>query len=200
MTNKVLAIVGSYRKGGVIDSLVTETLSAAEEHGAETTKLYLVNKHIEFCTNCRTCAQEPGRERGKCILDDDMESILAEYDGADAIVVGAPVNFFNINAITRRFMERLVCYAYWPWGTKGGPKMRTKAKTKTAVLITASAMPGFLGPIFTGALRALKLIAGTMGAKPVASIFAGLSAAEEHQSPSPKALRKAREAGRKLAV
>jgi len=200
MSKKVLGIVGSYRKGGIIDSLVSETLSSAEKHGARTAKIYLIDKHIEFCMNCRRCTQEPGAERGKCIHEDDMESILRECEDSDALVLGAPVNFFNINAVTRRFMERLVCFAYWPWGTRGGPKMRMKSKTRKAVLITSAAMPAFLGRIFTGAPRALRIIADTMGAKPVVSLFVGLIAENEHVSPPEKAVRKARDAGRRLVA
>lgn len=197
MSKKILGIVGSYREDGVIDTLVTEALAAAEEQGAQTTKIYLKDRHIEFCTNCRKCTQDPGTESGKCIHHDDMESILNQYNDSDAIVIGAPVNFFNVNAVTRKFMERLACFCYWPWGTRG-PQMRTKTQTRKAVLITSSAMPAFLGRIFTGALRALKTIALTMGAKPVASIFVGMVALREQPTVPEKAIRKARQAGREL--
>lgn len=36
MGKRIPGIVGSYRKNGVIDTLVTNVLSAAEEQGAET--------------------------------------------------------------------------------------------------------------------------------------------------------------------
>lgn len=36
---KILGIVGSYRKNGIIDSLATEVLSSAEKCGATTKKL-----------------------------------------------------------------------------------------------------------------------------------------------------------------
>ena len=49
MDRKILCIVGSYRKGGTIDLLVTEALSSASALGAETTKIYLIDQHIEFC-------------------------------------------------------------------------------------------------------------------------------------------------------
>jgi multimeric flavodoxin WrbA len=197
MSKKILGIVGSYRKDGVIDTLVTEVLAAAEQQGAQTAKIYLKDRHIEFCTNCRKCTQEAGTEPGKCIHRDDMEDILNRYLDSDAIVIGAPVNFFNVNAVTRRFMERLSCFCYWPWGARG-PQMRTKTKTRKAVLITSSAMPAFLGRIFTGALRALKTMASTMGAKPVASIFVGMIALQEHATIPEKAIRQARKAGRAL--
>jgi len=199
MSTKILGIVGSYRRGGTIDSLVAETLSSAEECGAETTKIYLIDQRIEFCSNCRQCAQEPGEKRGRCIHDDDMGRILAQWDDSDAMVLGAPVNFFNVNAVTRRFMERLVCYAYWPWDVPRGPQVRTKARPKRAVLITSSAMPALMGRVFTGAIRALKVTARTMGARPVATIFAGMAATGEHARPPARAIRKARAAGRKLA-
>jgi len=199
MGEKILGIVGSYRRNGTIDALVQAVLSAAEEQGAETEKIYLIDKHIEFCTNCRTCTQQPGTGRGECVHRDDMVGILDRYDASDGIVIGAPVNCFNLNAITRRFMERLVCLTYWPWG-KGGYVLRNKAQGKKAVLITSSAMPAIMGRFFTGAPRALRIIAETMGAKPVASLFAGLSAQKQKTVVPDNMLRKAREAGRRLAA
>ena len=199
MGKRILGIVGSYRRNGTIDSLVTAVLSAAEEQGAETEKIYLIDKHVEFCTNCRTCTQEPGARRGECIHHDDMAGILDRYDASDGIVIGAPVNCFNLNAITRRFMERLVCLTYWPWGQKGYV-MRKKAPGKKAVLITSSAMPAVMGRFFTGAPRALSVIADTMNARPVASLFAGLSAQTQKAVVPDSMLRKAREAGRRLAA
>ena len=197
MGGKILGIVGSYRRNGTIDSLVTEVLSSAAQQGMETEKIYLIDKHIEFCTNCRTCTQKPGIERGECVHHDDMAGILDRYDAADGIVIGAPVNIFNLNANTRRFMERLVCLTYWPWG-KGGYVLRKKSRGKKAVLITSSAMPALMGRFFTGAPRALRVIAETMGAKPVALLFAGLSAQKQKAVISSKMIGQARKAGRKL--
>jgi multimeric flavodoxin WrbA len=197
MGKKILGIVGSYRKNRTIDSLVSAALSAAQEQGAETEKIYLVDEQIEFCTNCRTCTQEAGTEPGVCVHHDAMAGILGRYLKCDGVVFGAPVNLFNVNAITRRFMERLVCFAYWPWG-QPGYKLRMKDRGKKAVLITSSAMPGFMGRFFTGALRALKISAQTMGAKPIASLFIGLSAQNRTWSVPEKALHRAREAGRRL--
>lgn len=199
MGKKILGIVGSYRKNGTIDALVSAALSSAQEHGAETEKIYLIDQHIEFCTNCRNCTQEPGTDPGVCIHHDAMADILDRYMKSDGVVIGAPVNAFNVNAVTRRFMERLVCFTYWPWG-QPGYTLRKKFRGKKAVLITSGAMPGFMGRFFTGAVRALKITAQTMGAKPVASQFVGLSAQNKKPIVPDRALRRAREAGRKLAA
>jgi len=197
MGKKILGIVGSYRKDGVIDTLVSAALDSAREQGAETEKIYLIDRHIEFCANCRSCTQQAGEAPGRCVIDDDMADILSRYAQADGLIFGAPVNFFNVNAVTRTFMERLVCFSYWPWG-QPSPKPRKAFRGKYAVLITSSAMPSIMGRVFTGAMRALKMIAKVLGAKPVASIFVGLIAQNQQPELSEKTIAKARAAGRKL--
>lgn len=198
MQKKIVGIMGSYRKGGSVDLLVDEALRGAEEAGAAVEKIYLIDKEIKFCTNCRKCTQDPGEAPGKCMHDDEMRAVLDKCLDADGLVLGSPVNFFNVTAITRCFMERLVCLAYWPWHSHGGPVMRNKKITKKAVLITAAGMPGFLIPFFTDALKALKQLAKALGAKPVARIYAGLAGDSPTPELSPKILKKARAAGRSL--
>ncbi len=195
---KILGIVGSYRKQGIIDRLVTEALTAAEAAGATTKKVYLIDARIEFCRNCRHCTQQPGPQRGACVLSDDVDAILADWADCDGLILGAPVNFFNVTAVTRRFMERLVGFAYWPWGQMA-PSRRTKPAGKKAVIITSAAMPGLLIGLATGAPRALKMIATTMGAKVIKTIRVGLIATDEQPAPPPRALRQAQAAGRRLA-
>jgi multimeric flavodoxin WrbA len=169
----IVGIVGSYHKNGVIDSVVTEVLEEAVKQGVQTQKIYLQDQQIEFCTNCRVCLQEPGSERGKCILDDDMDRILQDIESADALVIGAPVNFGNINALTRRFLERCVCYGYWPWNA-AAPKLRNPKPKKKAVLVSSSAAPALMARFLTGALGALKDLAKMLGAKPIGVIWVGL--------------------------
>ena len=200
MAKKVVGIVGSYRKDRVIDTAVSEILKGAEAHGAEISKIYLIDKHIEFCTNCRKCTQEKDVcNRAECVHDDDMDQILQQVDSADALVLGAPVNFFNVTAITKRFIERLLPYVYWPWG-KGIPKLRIKNKSKKAVTVTASACPAWLGRlIMRGSLKALKTAAKCMGAKVVQSLYLGPVAQSPDSTLNEKSLRKAYKAGEKLA-
>ena len=131
MGAKIVAIVGSYRKGGTVDAAVEAVLAGAREHGAATHTIYLTEQHIEFCQNCRTCTQTPGEARGTCPQHDDLAAILSEIDAADGVVLGAPVNCFNVTAIFRRFLERLVGCCYWPWG-QPMPRMREKVMWRKA--------------------------------------------------------------------
>jgi len=198
MAQKVIAVVGSYRKGGNTDAVVCAVLAGAREKGAETHTIYLIDRPIEFCTNCRQCMQAPGEQRGRCVQPDGLESLIEEIEAADAIVLGTPVNHGNATAIFRRFMERLVGTAYWPWGQKA-PAGRKKTPTRKAVLVATSAMPGFMIPLFTGTAYALRTTAQMLGAKPVGSLWIGLVAGEPHHQLSARDRQRARRLGGKLA-
>ena len=196
---RVVAICGSYRQGGAIDQAVEAVLEGAREKGAETKTFHLREQQIEFCTNCRRCMQQPGEEFGKCVQKDDLEKILAEVKTADALVLGAPVNCYNVTAIFRRWLERLVGAGYWPWG-QAAPKTRQRKAARRAVLVTSAAMPGFLIPLATGAARALKLAAAMLNARPVGSMWMGFVAQQPHYELTPKLRARARRLGRKLAA
>ena len=181
MTKRIVAINGSYRKGGITDQAVKAIAEAARKLGAEIKVIGLLEKRIEFCTNCRLCNQKPGEQRGFCLLKDDMNEILDEVDAADALILAAPINFFYITAISKRFLERLICYAYWPWGMKI-PKMRVKTKNKKALLITSTAMPAFFGRFLTGGMKALKIMADTLSVQVIGSLFIGLASMEKNRN------------------
>ncbi len=198
MARKIIAITGSYRKDGIVERTVEAVLKAAAERGAETETIRLMERRIEFCTNCRKCTQHEGPGRGACIHDDEMADILDRIEAADGIVLASPVNFFSVTAIMQLFIERLVCYAYWPWG-KPGPTLRMKDRGLKAVLVTSSAMPAALGRVFTRSLSSLKRAAQTLGARTVGSLFVGTAALRERQELPQAILNRARKLGNELA-
>ena len=199
MPKTIVAIVGSYRKGGVIDTVVDEILRAAQDSGVQTTKIYLIDKRIEFCTNCRACAQNPGKVRGNCRHKDDLVEILDQVDFADGLILASPINFYNVTAVTRRFMERLIVYGYWPWGS-GAPKFRIAKSNKKAVLVTSSAAPAFIGRFFfRSALGALKATAQCFGAEIIAKLYFGMVAQQPDAALNQKEIKRAYNAGIKLA-
>jgi len=201
MNGKIVGIVGSYRKDGITDTAVSEALKGAESSGAETVKIYLSDKKIEFCNNCRACTQQPGDKRGKCIYDDDMEEILQHIDQADGYVLGSPVNCGTVTAITKRFMERLMVYAYWPWGKIAAPKFRNDKLSKRAIIITSFTPPGWLGRIILpGAARQLKLTAKTLGAKKFKFLYFGMVSKVADSKLEHKNVQKASEAGKTLGL
>jgi len=200
VSKKIVAIIGSYRKGRIIDTAVSAVLAGAAEQGAQTQKIYLVDKYIEFCTNCRICTQQGTQGvRAPCVHDDDMEDILGQIDEADAVVLASPVNLGTVTAIMKRFIERLIVYTYWPWGSPF-PRSRITKPNKKAIIITSSACPAFLGRIFfRTTLELLKSAAKWMGAKVAESLYFGKVCLYTNSQLSERALLKAKKAGQKLS-
>ena len=57
---KVVAVMGSYRKGRTIDTLVDRAIRGLESAGAdaEVDKIILTDRHIEYCRNCGACRRD----------------------------------------------------------------------------------------------------------------------------------------------
>ena len=202
----VLAVDGSYRRGGITDQLVDAVLGAAEAAGARCERVHLIDVPIAFCMNCRTCAAEDlgtAPVRGTCQVQDGMAALLARLDAADALVLAAPVNVGGITAVTRRFMERLICYSYWPWG-QPVPKLRrdlvegAHRHRRPALLLTSSAAPSLLGRIMENPLKELKQAALVLGCEPVGRLWHGLSAQEPRQTVRAGTARRAAALGKRL--
>lgn len=200
--SKIVAVIGTYRRNGIIEQTVDAILRAAKEEGAEVEKIDLKEKSIEFCTNCRKCAgpRAPDLRRTDCVFDDDMGVICEALDRADGIVLAAPVNFFTVTALMKRFIERLLVYVYWPWGKNSLPKPRVATVDKKAVVMTASACPALFGRwLLPNATSTMKSAARLLGAKVVCKLYFGLVCGEEHQRLSASQAKKAEAAGRLLA-
>ncbi len=200
-TKQAVAIVGTYRKGKVIDSAVRDILRGLESAGMETSTVHLLDVHLEFCTNCRACTQEPGDVRGKCVLNDDLEAIWEQIDKAEVVVLASPINFGTVTSLMKRFVERLICTAYWPWNSHPFPKARSRKKDKYAVLVTSSACPGFIGRwLMPGAIKVQKQAAQCLRAKVSKTLYFGSVADTQEEQLKENGRRRAYAAGQSLGV
>jgi multimeric flavodoxin WrbA len=177
---KILAINGSYRQDGVTDQYMEAFAQAAEKVGAKVEIIALRDYPIEFCLNCRACTQMPGKSPGECVLQDGMAHLIEKIESADGYILASPTNFYSATALFKRFMERLVVYAYWPWGMNAPQHRKAGAAKKQAVIVSSCAAPGILGRYLFGTLKQLKVTAKTIGADVVGSIFTGLVSKENH--------------------
>lgn len=201
MGKNVIAIVGSYRRGGITDQSVQEILKAVRDRDGRVEIVDLRDTPIEFCTNCRRCTQNQNDlPRGRCVHQDAMNGILDRVDAADGIVLAAPINFFNCTALMRRFVERLIVYAYWPWDPPRWPKDRAAGKlTKRAVIATSTACPAWIGRLlFPSATKGLKAAARCMGAKVVDVLWFGMIPGRDNDRFSEKQRKRANRAGERL--
>ena len=86
----ILGIVGSPRKKRLTEQLVSQALEGAKSAGGEICKVYLIDYEVKFY-----------REGVKC-CPDELSDLCEE---ADAIILGAPVYYGDINGLTKDFMD-----------------------------------------------------------------------------------------------
>lgn len=103
MSKKVLILSGSPRKGGNSDILCDRFAAGATEAGHAVEKIRVAEKHIGYCRACYVC-----RERGECVLQDDMGEVLQKMVEADVLVLASPVYFYSIDAQLKAVIDRTV--------------------------------------------------------------------------------------------
>ena len=195
---RILTINGSYRDDGITDQAVDAAVQVLTASGAEVETIQLREHRIEFCLNCRACTQEPGESPGQCVHDDGMRELLAKIELADAYILAAPTNLGSVTAIFKRFMERLIVYAYWPWGVHAPVYRKAKLPKKKAVLVSSCAAPGLLGRLLYSTDKQLKMTAQIIGAETLGTLFTGLIAGDSDTRLPVRMHRKAEVLAKKL--
>ena len=118
---KILGVMGSPRKNGNTDILVSKILEGSNEVGAETEMIYLKDLEIKECNGCHACWD--GKE---CSKHDDMNDLFEKIMACDVIIFGSPVYWYSVTALMKAFIDRFVYF--------NSPKNREKIKGKSAVL------------------------------------------------------------------
>jgi len=107
---KILGFTGSMRKDGNTNRLVRAVLDAAKEagDGVEAEMVYLSDLEIGPCHACyEQCAKEPY----KCVVEDDLQTVLEKMKQSDAVVLSSAL-YFVVPSRLLAFMERLSCLAH----------------------------------------------------------------------------------------
>jgi multimeric flavodoxin WrbA len=103
---KVLAVVGSPRKGSNTDILVEAVLDGPRTNGHTVAKVSLYDLDIGPCVDCRGCKTEPHN----CIVEDGMQEMYRRLEESDAVVFGTPVYWYGPSAPMKAFIDRLRPY------------------------------------------------------------------------------------------
>lgn len=102
MTKRVLILSSSPRRNGNSDTLCNEFMRGAQETGNQVEKIFLKDKHINYCTGCSVCSmyQKP------CPQKDDAAEIVEKMIEADVIVMATPVYFYTMSAQMKTMIDR----------------------------------------------------------------------------------------------
>ena len=181
---KVLAVVGSPRKGGNTDVLIDQLISGAAGAGAEVEKIYLNDLKITPCQACYACKKKPG-----CVIQDDMQKLYPKVLAADAILFGTPVYWWTVSAQMKLFLDR--------WFALMDADYQSLVKGKRAALAVVCQDPdtkGMTAPIIHMFKEGLEFI----GVKYVGEVTASCDKKGE-VAENATAMRAARELGRRTA-
>lgn len=175
----IVAIMGSYRKGRTIDTLVDQAIAGAMAVQPDTKvdKIVLVDRHIEYCRNCMTCRNDDqSKNIATCVIQDDMQAIYPQLNQADAFIFGTPINMGHETAIMKTFVER-VCYVLAKPGKyplKGCPTPRTTKKRKAIAILSSGIVPPLLRMFCDDATALIKEFCGCiLNARLVGNMYAG---------------------------
>ena len=102
MSQNIVLLSGSPRKGGNTDSLAAAFRDGAESVGKTVTLFRVADMEIGGCLGCGHCHEEIG----VCVQNDDMTQILTALRRADAIVFATPIYFFNVSAQLKSAIDR----------------------------------------------------------------------------------------------
>lgn len=102
---KVIGIVGSPRKDGNTETLVSHILAGAAERGAVTRIFHLSSMAIGGCLGCGHCRNKP-----ECKQDDDLQLLYSEIKESNGLVIGSPVYMWQMSAQTKIFIDRLLAF------------------------------------------------------------------------------------------
>ena len=111
---KTIALIGSPRKGGNCDQLVSKLVDNIEGY---TKKFYLNEVDLQFCNACQEC------QKGDCIKDDDARKIVDELLEADVIVFASPIYYGQMSAQAKTIIDRFYMVSQNPNKSLEGKKV-----------------------------------------------------------------------------
>ena len=121
---KALMIAGSRNPEGQTARAANAVLAGYERAGGEVESLYLPGMHLERCRQCGDTGWGTCRSEGHCVIDDEMDAVVAKIVAADVIVWATPVYYGDLSESLRTLTDRLRrCATHMadPAGIKGKP-------------------------------------------------------------------------------
>lgn len=99
---KVIVISTSLRTNSNSDKLADKFMEGALEAGHEVEKISLIGKDIRFCRGCLAC-----QKLGKCVINDDVDSIMQKVLHADVVVWATPIYYYEMSGQMKVLIDRM---------------------------------------------------------------------------------------------
>ncbi len=99
---KVIVISTSLRPGSNSDMLADKFIEGAVAAGNDVEKISLAGKTISFCKGCLACQQ-----LGKCVINDDVNDIMARVMEAEVVVWATPIYYYEMSGQMKTLIDRM---------------------------------------------------------------------------------------------
>lgn len=99
---KILAILGSPRRGKNSDTIARRFTDTAASLGADIRTFELNRLTYRGCQGCYACK----RGHDRCVLNDDLTPVLEAVHEADLLLLASPVYFGDVTAQLKGFIDR----------------------------------------------------------------------------------------------
>jgi multimeric flavodoxin WrbA len=149
---KLVAIIGSPRKGGNTELLVDKVVEGCGSTAAVAVeKIVITDKNIQQCNGCLTCTFPPPGT-GKCVLRDDMDELLDHIQASDALIFGTPNHMRTVSAPMLNFLARMLPLLRYEieYDAKGnmiGAEGISRIQDKKAAMVISQGDPFFSSPL-----------------------------------------------------
>lgn len=100
---KIVAFIGSPRKGGNTDVIVNTICKAAKENGNQINIYYLSDMDNKGCIACDGCQNKTVEY---CAINDEVTKLYHEIAKADCIIIGTPIYVGQISGYTKNLLDR----------------------------------------------------------------------------------------------
>jgi multimeric flavodoxin WrbA len=102
---RAVCIIGSPRSNGSTAYVIDKIIEGMKENNIEVNRYCLGNMKINYCLGCKKCY-----EYGKCIQNDDFDTIMKDLFVADIVVIGSPSYWGDITGQLKVFFDRNTLY------------------------------------------------------------------------------------------
>jgi multimeric flavodoxin WrbA len=100
----IVSILGSSRLDGNSNKALEACIDGIDSKNNSILSFKLGTlKEIKHCTGCDACLKD---EKKRCILKDDLMTIINEIRKCDAVIISCPIYYFGFNSLTKSFIDR----------------------------------------------------------------------------------------------
>lgn len=120
----ILMISGSRNRKGRTARAIKALRQGISTAGGSSETIFLPEFQLERCRQCDDDGWGLCRREGRCVIEDDFDSILAKMKTADGIVVASPVYFGDLSESMKAFLDRLRRISFSGVTAAGPPRAR----------------------------------------------------------------------------